>query len=299
MVSMLACALAQTPDEIDRTATSSIRTELDKNGKSVITTVNRKFRMTEEPCPLDAPRDYLGALLLLEEFSSRKTIGMEGQEGIVRVEAWVGRNAKVLKRIWEFQQEGDGGGPFNCFYKVSKFGCCALPSTDVFYSLITGNKVFTSNSPLFGVVVPNTSILLDRYFAYLMSGNSLKTNDGAKPEDLVAVIQYGSETEALHRIAIRSKIAGGLPLPKISFLYRNKLVEDKDLMLWGVDGKNGKSSLSNFALVLSYDWAGEIVIPVSNDTPDIGKATVSKKFWLESVPVPSRTAQGPDAKSYP
>ncbi len=67
-------------------------------------------------------------------------------------------------------------------------------------------------------------------------------------------------------------------------------------MLWGFDGKKDKSSLSNFALVLSYEAAGNVVIPISNDVPDIAKARLSNRFWLEHLDAASKVHRTPKAK---
>jgi hypothetical protein len=289
-LSLLIVARAQKPQGLNRATTSSIKSEQDKDGNIVITTINRDFKLMDEPCPLDAPKPYTSSLLLLREFTSKQASNREGEQGTIKVEAWLGQDVDALSKKWEFQQEGHTGEPVDCFYKVTKYGCCMARATDVYYSLITGEKVFTSNSPLFGITVPNTTITLDRYFAYLSADNVFGDRLGAKAADFVAVIQYGSETSLLNRIAIYSERAEYLLPPKISLRYNGKSVDEKGLMLWTMDGKTSRSSLSDFALVLSYEKSGDVVIPVHDDSPDIAKATVPKQFRLESL---SSTTKGP------
>jgi hypothetical protein len=289
-LTLLVGARAQQPQRLDRATTSSIKSEQDKDGNIVITTINRDFKLLDEPCPLDAPKSYINSLLLLQEFTTKQASNREDEQGTIKVEAWLGLDVGALSKKWEFQQEGHTGKPVDCFYKVTKYGCCMARATDVYYSLITGQKVFTSNSPLFGVVVPNTTITLDRYFAYLSADNSLEDRQGANAADFVAVVQYGSETSVLNRIAVYSERAEYLPPPKISLRYEGKSFNESGLMLWKVDGKKTRSSLSDFALVLSYEKAGDVVIPVHEDSPDIAKATVPKQFRLESL---SSTTKGP------
>ncbi len=274
---------AQRPRGLDRSTTSSITKGQDKDGNIIITTTNRNFELMLEPCPLDAPKPYLNSLLLLQEFTTTKASNHEYPQGTVSVEGWLGNDVDSLSKKWTFAHEGHIGKPVGCFYKITKYGCCMTPSTDVYYSLITGQKVFTSNRPLYGIIVPNTTTLLDRYFAYLAADNSLQDLQGAKQANLVAVVQYGSETSVLKRIAIYSTRAEYLFPPKISWRYEGKSSDENDLMLWKVDGKKVRSSLSDFALVLSFEKDGEVLIPVYNDRPEIEKASIPKQFWLESV----------------
>ena len=45
-------------------------------------------------------------------------------------------------------------------------------------------------------------------------------------------------------------------------------------MLWGVDGAKSKSALSNFALVILFYKAKDIIVPMTNDTFDFSKVVV-------------------------
>ena len=265
--SLAAAAAAQEPI-LERTATSSIKVSQDKYGV-VITTTSRRFRLVQF---FSSPEEQ--SLILLEEFKAERRPGVEGQRGVVRVEASQGLEAK---KLWSIEQEGDEGKVLNDFYRVTKYGCCDSVATYVYFNLRTGEKVFTSTEPeLARVIVPNTGLV--RYVTYHSDEASLPPPEKEKSGDLIGVVQYGSRDKVTLRLAVRSKLE---PVERIKFAYQNKVTEGQELMLWGVDGKKDKSSFSDFAIVISYGRAGDIVLPVRNDEIDLGKATVPPRFTLE------------------
>lgn len=264
------CILGQTPDGLDRTATSSIKTSRDKDGNPVVTTINRRFTYVDMPTqPLP------GALLLLEEFRRDHKAGTEGGKGSVRVDAWFEPN--LSKKAWTIEQDGDEGQVFDEFYLVTKHGCCAQIATNFFFDLETGQRVFSSTGKMSTVIVPNTGMY--RYVAF-------HSHDAVVPalephrDDFRGLLQYGTPTNPLWKLAIYSKVE---PITRIKFRYENKIVDTGSLMLWGVDGRKDKSPLSHFAIVVSLDFAGDMVLPITNDALDLTKATIPRNFRIELV----------------
>ncbi len=266
----LVCVHAQTPDGLDRTATSSIKTTRDKDGTPVVTTINRRFTYVDMPTqPLP------GALLLLEEFRRDHKLGTEGGKGFVKVDAWFEPN--LSKKAWSIEQDGDEGQVFDEFYLVTKYGCCASIATNFFFNLETGRRVFSSTGKLASVIVPNTGLY--RYVAF-HSHNAITAALEPYRDDFRGLLQYGSSTTPLWKLAIYSKAE---PIIRVKLQYQNKTVDSDSLMLWGVDGKNDKSSLSRFAIIVSMDFAGDIVLPITNDALDLTKATIPPRVRVELV----------------
>jgi len=260
----------QTPDGVDRTATSSITTTRDKDGNPVITTINRRFTYVDMPTqPLP------GALLLLEEFRRDRKSGTEGGNGFVKVDAWFEPN--LSRRAWTIEQDGDEGQVFDEFYLVTKHGCCASIATNFFFNLETGRRVFSSTGRLSTVIVPNTGLY--RYVAF-HSHNAIVPALESRGDDFRGLLQYGTPTTPVWRLAIYSKAE---PIIRIKFRYENKMVDSDSLMLWGVDGKNAKSSLSRYAIIVSLDFAGNIVLPITNDALDLSRATIPPRVRVELV----------------
>jgi hypothetical protein len=261
---------AQQADGLDRTAVSSIKTTRDKDGNAMVTTINRRFTLVDRPTqPLP------GTLLLLEEFTNERELGADSCKGVVKAEAWFDPN--LTKKAWSIEQSGDEGGVFDEFYVVIKHGCCMTRSTNVFFNLENGQRVFSATEKLSSVIVPNTG--LSRYVAYHANDAVIAPLEPRDP-DLKGVLQYASPTAPLWKLAIYSKTDMN---ESIKFRYQGKVVEDDSLMLWGVDGKNDQSSLSNFAIIVSLGQFGDIVIPIVNDAADLRKATVPPRIRVEFV----------------
>lgn len=257
---------AQATNGLDRTATSSIETGRDKNGKPVVRTINRRFTFIDLPtAPLP------GALLLLEEFRYERQLGAEAGNGVVKADAFFAQN--WTRKAWTIEQAGDEGGMFNEFYRVTKYGCCASIATSFFFNLENGKRVFSATGELSSVIVPNTGLY--RYVAY----HSQEAIIAPFEDHDTALLQYGSATAVIWKLAIHGK---DTPLARIKFQYEGKIVETDSLMLWGVDGKKHKSSLSNFAIVLSL-MDENIILPIVNDEPDLKKAIVPPRYRVEIV----------------
>ena len=270
---LVTCALpvsvsAQEPDLLDRTATSSIKLTREKDGRPVLTTINRRFTLIDR-----LTRPLPGALLLLEEFRDVREPGAETGKGVVKVEAWFDSN--LTNKAWTIEQEGDAGRVFDEFYVVTKQGCCTARTTNIYFNLENGQRVFSATHDLSSVIVPNTG--LDRYIAFHSVEASLRPVE-TRDTNLKGVLQYGSYRAPLWKLAIYSKRDINVT---VKLRYEDKLVESEPLMLWAVDGKKDKSSFSNFAIVLSMDSAGEIVLPIVNDEVDLTKATIPPLFRVE------------------
>jgi hypothetical protein len=274
-------ALCQERKGLERTATSSITTYVNSDGDLVAETVNRRFTFSKFYTEGVFSNEQLRTLLLLEELKSTHRLLLGQTEGTVRVEAWSGKDANPQNKLWTIEQSGDAGGLEDRFYKVIKYGCCANIATDVYFSLLSGQKLYTTNTGLFGIVVPNTSVALTRYVAFHCPDAILPPSEPQSAESQAGVIQYGSEKSVLQRVVVRSRRDIGRP--RLQMLYQGKLIESEPLMLWDVDKKNDKSSLSDFSLVLTFHDLSKVTIPVKNDQLVISAASVPTGLVLEAV----------------
>jgi hypothetical protein len=269
-----------TTGTLSRTASSSIRSARDKYGNDVIITTNRRFSVAEV---YDKGNH---SMVLLEEFRNEWTPGTEGKRAEVRVDGWAGDFPNPGRKAWTILSEGDEGEAYDNFYKVTRYGCCALIRTQIWFSLIDGRKVFTSNIDPICVFVPNSSADLTRYFAWHRYDAIIPPTEQQTVKDLKGVLQYSSERKVFQRLLARSPI--DLYLSKIAIRYQGKTHEDmrslaSGVMLSGVDGKNDKSALSDFSIILTWNDKFEAEIPVENDELQIDKAKVSDKIILEAA----------------
>jgi hypothetical protein len=256
---------AQRIDSLDRTAESSIKITRDKDGKPVLTTINRRFTLTEGVRPL----------LLLEEFRHDLEAGHEQAKGVVKVDAW--RQPDLINKSWSIEQIGDEGRVADEFYVVTKFGCCMALTTSVYFNIDTGQRVFSATDKPSSVVVPNTDQY--RYVAFHANYAAIAPTE-TRDSELQGILQYVSATGPIWKLAIYSKSDR---VPRIKLRYQGKFEESGTLMLWAMDGKSDKSSFSNFAIVVSMDSGGDIVLPIVNDAIDLTKATIPPLFRVELV----------------
>lgn len=256
---------AQRVESLDRTAESSIKITRDKDGKPTLTTINRRFTLTESVRPM----------LLLEEFRHDLEAGHEQAKGVVKVDAW--RQPDLNKKVWSIEQVGDEGRVSDEFYVVTKYACCMARATSVYFDIDNGQRAFSATEKLLSVIVPNTDQY--RYVAWHDAYASIPLTESSDL-DLRAVLQYGPYTGVSWKLAFYSKRD---VIPRIKLRYEGKLVENEALMLWKMDGKRDKSSFSNFEIVVSMDSAGEIVLPITNDEVDLSRATIPPLFRVELV----------------
>jgi hypothetical protein len=281
--------VAQTTGKLSRTASSSISSARDKYGNDVIITTNRRFTVTEVYPNHRIPDKDNYSMVLLEEFRSKWNPGLGKELSLakIRVDGWAGNFPNPSRKVWTILSEGHEGEVQGNFYKVKWYGCCTDPDTQIWFSLIDGRRVFTSNIEPIQVYVPNGSADLIRYFAWRFSEVIMELPELQTVKDLKGVLQYTSERKSLRRLLVRSGI--DLDLSKIAIRYQGKLHEDKDSLvsgvgLWGVDGKKDKSALSDFSVVITLSDGQdefEVEIPVENDELQISKAKVSDKIILE------------------
>ncbi|MGH9754958.1 MAG: hypothetical protein ACREA2_19445 [Blastocatellia bacterium] len=274
--------VAQTTGKLSRTTSSSIRSARDKYGNDVIITTNRRFTFTRFYPNYSSPGYH--PMVLLEEFRSEWTRGTEGKRAKIRVDGWVGDFPNPSRKAWTILSEGDEGEVHNDFYKVTRYGCCALINTQIWFNLIDGQKVFTSNIDPIQIIVTNNSVHLSRYFAWHSYDAIIPPAERQTMKDLKGVLQYGSERKVSQRLLVRSPI--DLYLSKIAIRHQGKLHEDMESLVRGVflrgaDGKKDKSAISDFSVVLTWNEKFEAEIPVENDELQIGKAKVPDKIILE------------------
>ena len=274
---------------IERTTTSEVASRTDKEKGVVVTTTNRRFTFTQVYPDNIVSEENFRSLLLLEEFQSERVLNGEGQEGMVAVQAWIGKDASPREKLWTIKNDGDEGAVTGRFYRITKHGCCGAEDTGVFFNIMTGAKVFTSTKPLFQIEVPNTGNAFTRYVGYRSDMASIQPGDSNEARSLAGIVEYGSESKVLSRVMIRFK---GQPqdtgTPKLQMLYGQKLTDSSPLELWGANKKADKSSLSGFSIVFSYGRNTRIVIPVSGDTLDLTRARTHPMFALSLEGTPKK-----------
>ena len=268
---------AATPPPTSTTSTFEI---VRKSDREVFTTNNRQFKYVSL-----FNEENFKSMLLLEEIRTDVSPDVEGSNGTLKVDAWVGKTSKPDKKAWTIKSDANAGEAGDVFYKTTNFGCCASFNVYTWYNLLTGQKVFTGTTNFIKLSVPNTGgDSLDRYVTFHSREGTIDTPEIKRLQDVIGVIQYGTKSRATHRIVVRTSdaalIDGGVPELGVEHKAETKFAkddQDEEVTLWGSDGKKDKSSLSDFSVILKWEDK-QIEIPFKNDAPVLSEAKLPEKM---------------------
>jgi hypothetical protein len=227
-----------------------------KDGTTYVTE-NRSFRFAGVLG--DAGNDE--ALLLLEEtYHNERKEGIEGVVGKTTIKAWTLETGRARAPRWTIHEGANEGDRRDRFLRLIAWGCCDIPTVHSYYNMLTGDKVFFSNSDLLEIReadFPGGS----RFVGFGYAGQSQLT----KPP----VLQYGSDRKVFQRLSVISS-REYYDAPKIFVATNEKLENSLDL----------RGSPLTFAIVLKYSDGVELRIPVEADVIQLAKATVPHGYSL-------------------
>jgi hypothetical protein len=206
-------------------------------------TENRSFRFAEV---LDDRGNYEAPLLLEETYHNERTDGMEGMRGNATVKAWAVKRSGERELRWTLTETGNEGGVHDRFFRITAWGCCDAPTVYSFYSVLTGKKLYVSNSDLVEIWEHGDGPLAARYVAFGYSG----MNELSRPPQL----QYGTDKKVAQSFSVVSS-RKYYDAPRMFVSLGEKVEKSLDL----------RGSPMNFTIVLKYQDGVELRIPVEAD----------------------------------
>lgn len=214
-------------------------------------TENRSFRFAEV---LGDTGSYEALLLLEETYRNERTDFVEGVQGNATIKAWTVKQSGQRELSWTLKEIGSEGRVQDRFYRVTAWGCCDVPVVYSYYSVLTGKKLYVSNSDLLEVRGDGEGPLAARYVAFGYAG----MNELSRPPQL----QYGTDKKVAQRFSVVSS-REYYDAPQM-FVSTNEEVE-KSLDLRG--------SPMDLTIVLKYQDGVELRIPVEADAirPDLAQ----------------------------
>jgi hypothetical protein len=241
-------------------AESSASVIQGKEGWTFVTE-NRSFRFVELPDDQGNPGGDQAALLLLEEtYHNEHTDFIEGVRGKATVKAWTLRPRRPRELRWSFEDRGNEGIPQDRFFRVTTWGCCDVPVVYSYYSLLSGRKLYVSNSDLLKVRGDDGP----RGMRLVAFGYSGLTQLGQPPQ-----LQYGSDIRITQRFAVMSS-RQYYDAPQMFASTSGNLEKSLDL----------RGSELTFTIVLKYNDGIELRIPVEADTVRPEKAVLPEGYSL-------------------
>jgi hypothetical protein len=202
-------------------------------------------------------------LLLLKDVHNEHIDGHEETTGQLAVQAWTIQQNDRRNERWTFKAEGNDGHALNDvrFFRVTEWGCCDWPDVYWYFSLLSGKKLYVSNSDLTEVVVLDSGPQGARYIAL-----------GCYKVGTPPVLQYGSDTEVKQRFSLLS----------------SRQCDDRPKIFLSAGGKREKSlSLASnepldFTILLTYGDGTELRIPVRGDVIRHEEAKLPNGYTLSS-----------------
>jgi hypothetical protein len=206
-------------------------------------TENRSFRFAEV---LGDDGNYEAVLLLEETYHNERTDGLEGVRGNATVKAWTLAHGRQRELRWTFKEIGNEGEVRDRFFRVTAWGCCDVPIVYSYYNILTGKKVYVSNSDLLEVRGDGDGPPASRYVAFGYGGMS----ELNQPPQL----QYGTDKKVAQRFSVVSS-REYYDASRMFVSTNENLVKSLDL----------RGSPMNFIIVLRYEDGVELHIPVEAD----------------------------------
>jgi hypothetical protein len=224
-------------------------------------TENRSFRFAEVLG--DEGNNYEPVLLLEETYHNERTDGMEGVRGNATIKAWTVQRGGQRELRWAFKENGNEGDVRDRFFRVTAWGCCDVPVVYSYYSVLSGKKLYVSNSDLLEVREDGDGPQAWRYVAFGYAG----INDLSRPPQL----QYGTDKMVAQRFSVVST-REYYDAPQMFVSINEKIEKSVDL----------RGSLMDFTIVLKYHDGVELRVPVEADAIRPDMAQLPKDYSLRA-----------------
>jgi|SRR5277367_57915 len=240
--------------------TTSLAYVRDDKDSSTYVTENGSFHYNEV---LGDKGTYEAVLLLEENYHNENTPGIEGMRGDATVKAWTMTNSRERKMRWTAHEKANEGEVRDLFFRFAAWGCCDSPNVYTYYNMLSGKKMYVTNSDLLEIRGKGEGPLSARFVGF---GYDVVNNQGHDP-----MLQYGTYKNISQRVSIRT----------------GKDYYETPEVLGDANGKSEKYHLDlsespfTFVIVVHYSGESEVRIPVENDVLRLEKAVFPKGFSLQ------------------
>jgi hypothetical protein len=207
--------------------------------------------------------NYEAVLLLEESYQNERTDGLEGVREKTAVKAWTMEPSGQRELRWTLQEAGNEGEVRDRFFRVTAWGCCDIPVVYSHYNLLTGKKLYVSNSDLLEIRGDGDGPQASRYVAFGYAGVSQLS----QPPRL----QYGNDKNVAQSFSLSSS-REYYDAPQMFVAEKTKLEKSLDL----------RGSPLTFTIVLKYDDGVQLKIPVEADAIHPEKAVLPKGYSFRS-----------------
>ena len=230
----------------------------------------------------DDGQSYTRLLVLHKDHNERRE-WQDGISGTVTVTAWTLSQSDNRNQRWTLRSPGNTGRPLPDLgmFLVSSWPCCSAPFENIYFSLLSGKRLYTTNGvPDKGIFGQDSGLVrIDGGYDGNRYSQTRFIGFGAVGHiaNQVPTLQYGTDQAIKQRISLLGREYGdNFDVPKL-------LITQDDKRLESYLELNGPF---NCVVVLQFDHSPEVRIPVENDVMRLDKATLPPGYSLRSEPAP-------------
>ena len=234
---------------------------IDGKDTTTYVTENRSFRFADVLG--DEGKNYELGLLLEETYHNEHTDGMDEVRGNATIKAWTIQSGRPRKLRWAFKENGNQGEVRDRFFRITAWGCCDAPTIYSYYSILTGRKLYVSNSDLLEIWGDGDGPQAWRYVAF----GYADIHDSSRPPQL----QYGTDKKIAQRFSVVS-LREYYDAPQVFVASKEKVQKSLDL----------RDSPMEFTIVLKYQDGVELRVPVEEDAMRADLAQLPKGYSLRA-----------------
>ena len=223
----------------------------------------------------DDGRNYT-YLRVLHKDHNEWSEGRMGVQGSVAVTAWPALSGDGSKPLWTFHSKGNAGQalPGLRMFRVTNSPCCSEPFKNIYFSLLDGGELYTTNGILHNDDDPGLLSIAGEYdgrgytkFRYVGFG-------AAKSGDDVPTLQYGTDRAIKQRFSLVGREYGdNFDVPTLSIAEHDK-------------GRANYLELSgpiSCTLLLTFPDGPVVRIPIENDLVRADKAILPDGYSLRAA----------------
>jgi hypothetical protein len=222
-------------------------------------TENRSFRFEETL--KDDGSGYEAELLLEESYRNEHRDGSDEVKGTATIKAWTIEPNRPRKLRWTIHEIGNEGTIKGRLFRIAAWGCCDVPTIYSYYNLLTGKRVYVSNTDLLEIEGNEGGPEGVRYLAF---GYPALHKLSQPP-----LLQYGTDRGIAQRFSVLSS-REYFDAPQIFVSTTEKLEKSLDL----------RGTSMNFAIVLRYQDGVMLRIPVEGNAIRPEKAVLPDGYSL-------------------
>ncbi len=217
-------------------------------------------------------------VLISQKLKTTTKEGLEGQNSILTVDAFVSGKKKYDTTLWSITDYSDNGEIWGDFYKTTKYGCCGAEDFHRYFDLKTGKQVVSFSGEIAQLEIPN--IRIKRIFLYHSANACVDFPEIKIYRDVIGMLTFSAYDSLISRIILLSK-DGELAWTPDIHLFTPKEGMTNNLTLWSSNGNATKRAVSYFEIRITFYEGMVISIPIVNDDFDLRNAQIPEGITIE------------------